>query len=114
MSLRKVFVDNIKFYRKKAQISQQQLAEKCDIATNYLSEIETGKKFPSVDMIELLANALDVPAHLLFLDSTEIAINADVAVQKRNEEFSDALIRNITDLLEEYGFTRSHRKNSDF
>lgn len=104
MSLRKIFIDNIKFYRKKAHISQQQLAEKCDMATNYLSEIETGKKFPSVDMIELLAKELAVPAYLLFLDSTEIAIAPDMATQKRNEEFSRALFRSITDVLKEFGF----------
>lgn len=104
MSLRKVFTDNIKFYRKKAHVSQQQLAEKCGMATNYLSEIETGKKFPSVDMIEVLAKELAIPAYLLFLNSTEIAINADMATKKRNEEFSKALFRNIAAVLQEYGF----------
>ena len=48
MALRNTFTENLKFYRKKTGLSQQQLAEKCDIATNYLSEIERGQKFPSV------------------------------------------------------------------
>ena len=44
MSLRQIFSSNIKFYRAQNNLSQQELAEKCDTATNYISEIETGRK----------------------------------------------------------------------
>ncbi|MBO5483088.1 MAG: helix-turn-helix transcriptional regulator [Spirochaetaceae bacterium] len=62
MNLRKVFSNNIKFYRTQRKLSQQELAEKCNTATNYISEIETGRKFPSIEMIEKLSLILDVPA----------------------------------------------------
>ena len=104
MSLRNVCINNLKFYRKNSHFSQQQLAEKCNIATNYLSEIETGKKFPSVEMIETFSKELSVPAYLFFIESTEVKINKDFITKKRNEEFSQKLLKNITNLLKDYEF----------
>lgn len=44
-NIRKIFGENVKFYRKKQGISQEQLAELLEISTNHLSVIETGTKF---------------------------------------------------------------------
>ncbi|MBO4728985.1 MAG: helix-turn-helix transcriptional regulator [Spirochaetaceae bacterium] len=104
MSLRNIFIENLKFYRKNSHFSQQQLAERCNIATNYLSEIERGVKFPSVEMIERFSQALSVPAYLFFIDSSESTLNTDKLTKKRNEEFSKNLLQNIRELLKTYGF----------
>jgi len=48
------------------------LAENCDTATNYICEIEAGKKFPSVEMIEKIAQALQIQPYLLFFDEQQI------------------------------------------
>ena len=104
MSLRNIFINNLKFYRKNAHFSQQQLAERCNIATNYLSEIETGKKFPSVEMIETLSKELSVPAYLFFIKSAEAQINTDLITKKRNEDFSNALLKSVKNLLKNYDF----------
>ncbi|MCL2008498.1 MAG: helix-turn-helix domain-containing protein [Treponema sp.] len=50
---------NIKFYRANLGISQAKLAEKANMATNYLGMIECGKKFPSADMLERIAASLE-------------------------------------------------------
>jgi transcriptional regulator with XRE-family HTH domain len=42
------------------------LAEQCDSSQTYIAEIEVGKKFPSLDMIERIAAALDVESYYLF------------------------------------------------
>lgn len=102
MSLRNVFNKNLKAYRKKAGLSQQQLAEQCDIATNYLSEIERGLKFPSIELIERISSTLNTPAYLFFIDDkTDFA--TDLLVEKRYQEFSEKLQTQISDLLKEYG-----------
>lgn len=44
-NIRKIFGENVKFYRKKQGLSQEQLAELLEISTNHLSVIETGTKF---------------------------------------------------------------------
>ena len=56
--LRKVLASNMKFYRKKLGISQAILAEKADITDNYVALIETGKRFPSVEILERIAAVL--------------------------------------------------------
>lgn len=102
MSLRNVFIGNLKFYRKKAGFSQQELAERCDIATNYLSEIERGQKFPSIEMIERISSELKMPAYLLFLDG-QTTVNSGYIEKKRNNEFCEKLESVISKLLIDYG-----------
>ena len=43
-----------------------QLADLCDSSTGYIGEIETGRCFPSVNMIEKIAAALEIESWLLF------------------------------------------------
>lgn len=69
MTLRKTFAFNLRLFRKKKKFTQAQLAEKCDIATNYVGEMEKEKKFPSADVIEKLASALDVRPYILFYEA---------------------------------------------
>ena len=68
MKLRKIFIDNLKKIRKEKKISQMRIAELCETSTSYIGEIEIGKKFPSVEMIEKLANALNIKACELFME----------------------------------------------
>jgi transcriptional regulator with XRE-family HTH domain len=42
------------------------LAELCDSSTGYIGEIESGKRFPSVSMIERIAEALKIESYFLF------------------------------------------------
>jgi transcriptional regulator with XRE-family HTH domain len=56
--LREVLASNMKFYRKKLGISQAKLAEMANITDNYIALIETGKRFPSVNMLERIAKVL--------------------------------------------------------
>jgi transcriptional regulator with XRE-family HTH domain len=56
----------LKAYRKLRGISQTQLADLCDSSTGYIGEIECGKRFPSVSMIERIAGALQIESWYLF------------------------------------------------
>lgn len=64
--LRQVLASNMRRQRKKLGLSQGGLAERAETATNYIGMIETGKKFPSIDMIEKIAEALQVDTLDLF------------------------------------------------
>ena len=61
-----VLAYNIKKCRKTKGLTQEQLAEKAQTSTNYLSSIETGKKYPSPQMMDKLAKALDINPLELF------------------------------------------------
>ncbi|MBS4760030.1 MAG: helix-turn-helix transcriptional regulator [Clostridium sp.] len=66
MNLKVLFGRKIKEYRKKKNITQAQLAELVNVDDKHISCIESGKNFPSPDLIERLANALDVEPKDLF------------------------------------------------
>ncbi|MBD5410558.1 MAG: helix-turn-helix transcriptional regulator [Treponema sp.] len=77
MNLRTIFITNLKCYRKELKISQMRLAELCETSTSYIGEIEIAKKFPSIEMIEKIAHALDIRPFQLFQDESDIILNND-------------------------------------
>ena len=42
------------------------LADLCNISSGYIGEIESGRKFPSPDMIEKIANVLEIEPYHFF------------------------------------------------
>jgi transcriptional regulator with XRE-family HTH domain len=58
---------NLRRLREKRSISQGRLAVKMKMDRAYLSEIENGHRKPTVDLLDKLAEALDVPFYELFL-----------------------------------------------
>lgn len=63
---------NIKKYRRMLNITQEQLAERAKSSTTYIGTIEIGQKFPSPQMIERIANALNVDSLKLFQPSSNL------------------------------------------
>ena len=63
----------IKEARNKLKLTQEALAEKANISNVYLGEIERGTKIPSVPVLVDLAQALNVSADYLLLDSLNSA-----------------------------------------
>jgi transcriptional regulator with XRE-family HTH domain len=64
--LRKILASNMKLYRGQRGLSQEKLAELANTATNYIALIETGKRFPSLKMLEKLARGLNIDTTELF------------------------------------------------
>jgi transcriptional regulator with XRE-family HTH domain len=68
MGLKENFVQNLKKFRKMQGISQARLAVLCDTDLSYIGQIEMGKRFPSIKLIEKIALVLDLEAYRLFMD----------------------------------------------
>jgi transcriptional regulator with XRE-family HTH domain len=64
--LRKVLAFNMKLNRKKLGLSQAKLAELVEVSENYIALIETGRRFPSITVLELVATALKIDILELF------------------------------------------------
>jgi len=60
MSLVQVFGRNVRATRKTKGWTQEQLAFEAGIKRAYLSEIESGKRNPSLEVVEKIALALDI------------------------------------------------------
>jgi transcriptional regulator with XRE-family HTH domain len=70
MDLTRLFILNMKKWRKNRGISQKTLAERCEAAHTYIRQIESGMRTPSFALIGKLAEALDIEAYELFYDET--------------------------------------------
>ena len=65
-SLRVLLAYNIKARRRILGISQAQLAEKVATSSHYIGQIEQKNKFPSPEMLERIAAALEIDSPELF------------------------------------------------
>ena len=65
-SIREILTQNLKEYRRKNGFTQEKLAEKAGISANYLSMVEINRKFPTPEMLDRLANALNIQTFQLF------------------------------------------------
>jgi transcriptional regulator with XRE-family HTH domain len=70
ISLKSVLAFNMKAQRHILGITQAQLAEKVNTSTNYIALIESERKFPSLEMLERIAAALEIEAVVLFSTKT--------------------------------------------
>ena len=68
MTLRQVFRDNVKFYRKELKLSQEKLAELSNLSTNYIGDIERTNRKITIDTIEKIADGLGIDPALLLRD----------------------------------------------
>ena len=58
-------IELLKRQRKKLQLTQQQLADKCNLSRVTISNYESGKAEPTKENIEILSKVLKVPELLL-------------------------------------------------
>jgi len=65
MDMRRVVGQNVKIYRGRLGISQEELAFRADLHRTYVSGVERGIRNPTVVTIERLAKALEVEAPAL-------------------------------------------------
>ena len=80
--LRKILGTNMKAYRAELGYSQARLAELVNTASNYIAQIENGKRFPTDTMLEKIAVALHKKAYELFiLEHYEKKIETDWQTQ---------------------------------
>ena len=70
MDLKQVFVRNLRKFRNSKGLSQMKLAELCNTAPSYIGEIEIGRRFPSLKLIEKIGKILNVEPYRFFIDET--------------------------------------------
>lgn len=91
MGLRTILSQNIKRFRQRKGLSQAKLAEKMEISTNYLSDIETKRGWVSPLSLVKLANALEIEVFELFKSEETISADVSTTVKKCLYDFSASL-----------------------
>ncbi|MDU1936423.1 MAG: helix-turn-helix transcriptional regulator [Clostridium sp.] len=82
----KLLGKKIREERLKLNLTQEQLAEKVDISTSYVGQIERGERNISLDTLVNLSNTLGVTIDFLLQDS--ININEDTLLLQINQLIS--------------------------
>ena len=65
-NVNKAFGKRVAELRKKAGFSQEKFAFQCNIDRTYIGTIERGEKSPTLNTIQKIAQALNMPLYQLF------------------------------------------------
>ena len=71
MDIKKLFGSNIRYFRKRAGMTQEALAEKLEVTAKHLGAIETGQTFVSAELIEKAALVFNTSPASLFYSEDE-------------------------------------------
>lgn len=69
-----LFGRRLREFRKARGLTQEALAESADLSGNYISDLELGRKVPSLTILVRLSQALDVGTTELVADFTREAV----------------------------------------
>ena len=100
--LRDILSKNIKRFRKRYVWSQMDLAAKADISVNFLSDIETGKKWPYPGTLMHIANALNIEVYELFMKEDVLPVGAASKISKYTEDATTIIAQALKNLCENY------------
>ncbi len=93
---------NLKRIRALLAWSQQKLAEKCNLSTNFISELEGGKVWISSETLDTLCGVLGVEQYRLFLPESILEISTDEAITACLKEIEDSNKKAIAEVREKY------------
>ena len=68
MDIVKIFGQNVKKYRQKLGISQEELADRSNLHRTYISAIECFRRSIALENIQRIADALEIETYKLFLE----------------------------------------------
>lgn len=104
VEIKKIFTSNIKKYRALNGLTQMQLAENADISVGFLCDLESGKKWGTLETMAKLAKALHVMPYQLLMPEEEknnvVSIHEDLSVLAQN--LKQAIDSNINNLIQKY------------
>jgi transcriptional regulator with XRE-family HTH domain len=66
--LKEIFAYNLKEKRRKRGFTQAQLAEKVDVSTHHIGMLEIARNYPTMELVERIAETLDSEIYELFID----------------------------------------------
>jgi transcriptional regulator with XRE-family HTH domain len=97
-AVRDILSSNIRLYRNRHGWSQAELAEKANISTNFLCDIETCKKWPHPETLQNLANGLKVEIYELFSPKQPTDRSIADTLSQYNDDAKLLISKSYTDL----------------
>jgi len=91
-NIREILAQNLKENRRRLGITQPELAERASLSIHHIAMIEIGRRFPSPDVIDKLAVALDIEPNELFA--------VDALNEKSIAQMQKAILENLNQGIE--------------
>jgi transcriptional regulator with XRE-family HTH domain len=103
--------EKLRAIRQERKMSLRELADKAEISASMLSQIETGKVFPSVRSLYGIASALNVSVDYFFPEqnnnhSSAESLPVNQASEMTASEMRDAKVRGATETVREFPSTK--------
>jgi len=104
--LRAILGENLKRYRNYRGFSQAKLAEILDISPNFVSDLETGKRWLSSDTLVNIAKSLGVEPYEFLkppeIPEEEMAAFIQKYTQKASVTVSNAVVQSLDELRKQF------------
>ena len=112
MDLKKYIGVKIRLGRKRLELSQPELAEKVDLATETVSNIERGIYYTKIETLERLSDFLDIPMRDFFeeVNVRDVSLNRlerESILQNFSQTITDSELQIIIDLVKSLQENRS-------
>ncbi|MBR4376460.1 MAG: helix-turn-helix transcriptional regulator [Spirochaetia bacterium] len=105
MTIQEIFINNLKSFRKRANLTQSGLSIQIDKSYNYINGIECGASFPPPAIIDKIAEALKIQTSQLFdingCEQNIINSNKDVFIDLISTRIVEQLKPTIKEILSE-------------
>jgi len=101
MGLQQIFMNNLKKRRKQLGFTQEKLAEMCNTDPCYIRQIEIGRRFPSLQYIERIAEALNFAPYRLFYDEANQDNNELLSLHtEQKQKIKTMLLDNVNKICD--------------
>ena len=96
---------NLKEYRRKLGMTQEELAEKANVSTHYIAMIETCKKYPKPNMLEQIARTLEIEPYKLF----NVEADPNEPLERLHQKIITDMKQIVDEAIEKAFFDKSNK-----
>lgn len=93
-----MFGNALRLLRRSHDLKQQELASRLDVSRSYISELESGNRTPSYDLLERYADTFNIPVSSLVFFAE--ALNGKKTSDSRLSNAKGIIARKIINMLE--------------
>jgi transcriptional regulator with XRE-family HTH domain len=101
-SQQSIFVQNLRKLRRKCGFTQAQLAEKVNVSTHHIGMIELSRNNPTLDLVERIAEALNIKTYELFIDP----LSPNEELERLRYEIRDDMKKLLDETLEKVHYCK--------
>lgn len=94
--IKEIFAHNLKEKRRKCGFTQTQLAEQVEISTHHIGMLEIARNYPTLELVERIADTLDIEIYELFIDP----LSSNEEVERLYQTVANDLERLVTEAVQ--------------